>query len=311
MCTVLSQIFQAHDRSFRSKASELSECTICGDKIYGRVYTAQCGHPYDIGCLSDLIRSSMTDQTLFPPRCCKKPLALDEFRHLLSVQLIRQFESKIVELSTLDRLYCPQPTCSAFLGPATTQPKLVICTRCGIEACAACKASHSFGSPCATAEDDPLNELARTEKWQRCPGCRRTVELETGCYHMTCSCRTEFCYLCAARWKTCTCQDWDEAMLLNRAHQQVANQLGPRYEPAAPVVQQRVHAAAERLRYNHECTHPFVVFRHGARQCEHCHWYADIFLLVSAACSQCKGFCSMCGTGVSGLSHFYVQEMQA
>ncbi|KAJ1328857.1 hypothetical protein MN608_05586 [Microdochium nivale] len=38
----------------------------------------------------------------------------------------------------------------------------------------------------------------------------------------SCRCRFEFCYLCAAQWKTCTCNEWDENRLRDRARQILA-----------------------------------------------------------------------------------------
>ena len=40
-----------------------------------------------------------------------------------------------------------------------------------------------------------------------------------GCYHMTCRCRRQFCYLCARTWKTCHCSQWDEKRLYGRAEE--------------------------------------------------------------------------------------------
>ncbi|CAL8999751.1 unnamed protein product [Prunus brigantina] len=40
------------------------------------------------------------------------------------------------------------------------------------------------------------------------------VELDSGCYHITCRCGHQFCYTCGAEWKnkkaTCDCPLWDE-----------------------------------------------------------------------------------------------------
>ncbi|KAI6038337.1 hypothetical protein EDC04DRAFT_2695604 [Pisolithus marmoratus] len=68
--------------------------------------------------------------------------------------------------------------------------------------------------------------LGRSEGWARCPGCSQLIELNMGCYHMTCRCRTAFCYLCSARWKTCSCPQWDEQRLLTAAERRVDAQLG-------------------------------------------------------------------------------------
>jgi hypothetical protein len=35
-----------------------------------------------------------------------------------------------------------------------------------------------------------------------CPDCKRPIEKNMGCMHMTCSqCKTEFCWMCQGRWK--------------------------------------------------------------------------------------------------------------
>ena len=36
------------------------------------------------------------------------------------------------------------------------------------------------------------------------------IELNHGCFHMTCRCKTQFCYRCGAQWKTCSCPQWEE-----------------------------------------------------------------------------------------------------
>lgn len=49
------------------------------------------------------------------------------------------------------------------------------------------------------------DELAEQEGWKRCYGCHAYVEHGEACQHMTCRCGAEFCYVCGARWRTCTC----------------------------------------------------------------------------------------------------------
>jgi len=114
------------------------------------------------------------------------------------------------------------------------------------------------------------------------------VELDTGCYHMTCRCRAQFCYLCAERWKSCVCPQWEEARLLQRAEQQVENQFG------APAVRAgdrarhaaRVEAAAERLRVNHHCAHTDWTVRGGGGRCESCNYTLDRYLLRCRGCQM-------------------------
>ncbi|KAI5987408.1 hypothetical protein F5J12DRAFT_728428, partial [Pisolithus orientalis] len=52
------------------------------------------------------------------------------------------------------------------------------------------------------------------------------IDLNMGYYHMTCRCRTEFCYLYGAPWKVCRCPQWDECRLFAVAEQRVATRQG-------------------------------------------------------------------------------------
>lgn len=76
---------------------------------------APCDHAYCLGCLRDLFKASMQDESLMPPRCCRQviPLALAK----LKPTEIEDFNAKLLEYSTADRLYCSQPTCSTFIPP--------------------------------------------------------------------------------------------------------------------------------------------------------------------------------------------------
>ena len=52
--------------------------------------------------------------------------------------------------------------------------------------------------------------VAAREGWQRCQSCYALVEKDFGCQHMSCRCGSEWCYRCAAKWKSCACGDFEE-----------------------------------------------------------------------------------------------------
>ena len=58
-----------------------------------------------------------------------------------------------------------------------------------------------------------LREIAQEQGWKTCPGCKNMVERNRGCNHMTCRCRTEFCYKCGRVYEggqaTCSCELMD------------------------------------------------------------------------------------------------------
>ncbi len=156
---------------------------------------------------------SCRDESLFPPRCCRQVIDAARVRLLLGEASFAIFTKKSVELSTKDRLYCIDGRCGTFIGEAVgenvvitnsraTQQLRRICPVCGKLACAACKGpAHAANAICRRDQDaasQVVLELARAEGWQRCPVCRHLVDLKEGCHHMTCICRTEFCFLCNA-----------------------------------------------------------------------------------------------------------------
>lgn len=72
----------------------------------------------------------------------------------------------------------------------------------------ACRCSSAVQVNCATvhkwliknsAESENLNWILAHTK--QCPKCKRPIEKNQGCMHMTCSqCRHEFCWLCQGSW---------------------------------------------------------------------------------------------------------------
>ncbi|KAK0642450.1 hypothetical protein DIS24_g9064 [Lasiodiplodia hormozganensis] len=149
-----------------------------------------CRHHYCRNCLDELFRLSLTDETLFPPRCCRQPIPFDDVRDLLTGDTARDFERKRPELETTDRTYCHVPTCSTWIPPAeiTDGDKVGTCPGCAARTCAACKGeAHDWGEQECLGDEatQTLLRAAGENGWQRCYNCRRFVELNTGCYHIT------------------------------------------------------------------------------------------------------------------------------
>ncbi|KAF9990173.1 hypothetical protein BGZ75_003299 [Mortierella antarctica] len=63
--------------------------------------------------------------------------------------------------------------------------------------------------------DLAASRLISEKGWRVCDRCGAVVERVSGCVHMTCLCRNEFCYTCMKVWQTCTC-DIYPAEELNR-----------------------------------------------------------------------------------------------
>ncbi|KAH9911610.1 uncharacterized protein B0H18DRAFT_347537 [Fomitopsis serialis] len=269
--------FQSVYKAYSDKRKK-EMCVFCRENIGGHQIQAPCGHFWDADCLADLFRASTTDESLFPPRCCQQPFVLKEVERHLMPELLASFNAISLEFRTADRVYCHRPTCSAFIGPATESSSAQDCPKCLAQTCGHCKERAHSGSPCIT-DDAPILALAEQNGWARCPGCKHIVELAMGCYHMTCRCGKQFCYICVETWKNCLCPQWDEPRLLITAQDRVQRELPAGPPPAAPLLQEMVRRAADRLRVDHDCQHMWR-YRPGGGRCEQCSYYLPVFLLV-------------------------------
>ncbi|OAX32941.1 hypothetical protein K503DRAFT_566733 [Rhizopogon vinicolor AM-OR11-026] len=239
------------------------DCVICQDPIVEAEVRAPCGHFYDIDCITSLFQSATHDESLYPPRCCRQVIPLPQIRPHLTQALLAEFELKAREFGTLKRVYCATPACSSFLGPLYEGyfRKVFTCPSptCITETCGKCRGRYEgyYTHKCTPdAETERVLTLSRDSGWSRCPGCSQMIELNMGCFHMTCRCKTEFCYVCSARWKSCRCPQWDENRLLAAAELRVDAQL-QRANPfqQAPPVRQPM-PAARAARNQHQPDYP-------------------------------------------------------
>ncbi|PHH91063.1 hypothetical protein CDD83_1808 [Cordyceps sp. RAO-2017] len=192
--------------------------------------------------------------------------------------------AKEIEFSTADRVYCHRPDCSTFVPPEFVQAGVATCPNCNAATCVACKDTEHGADNCP--QDGALQEVlrvARESGWQQCKSCNRLVELTVGCYHMTCLCRAQFCYLCGEPWKTCGCPIWDDNRLLSRAQNLVdRDHRNAQLEMEARA--QLIRDAADDLQQNHECERHRWRSLCGEYQCDECGDEMPSFIYE---CSRC------------------------
>ena len=157
-------------------------------KSYFEVFKAPCNDEYCRSCLRELFETSYTDETLFPPRCCRKTIPIDgkDINIFLNKDIRDRYEPRRVEVETSDRTYCCKKTCSAFIPPNTIKNRDWALSRMQrAEHARAASVLLMQESVRRTQTKQQTLELAHTEGWRRCPKCKRLVELTIGCYHMT------------------------------------------------------------------------------------------------------------------------------
>ncbi|EED14044.1 IBR finger domain protein [Talaromyces stipitatus ATCC 10500] len=297
----------------RQPASSMRRCVACGEETeFVNVVRVPCRHEYCRTCLEDLFKASMTDETLFPPKCCRQPIAMNFARIFLKSDLVQQFEKKKIEFETPNRTYCYNTQCSVFIPPAHINGEIATCPNCGFTTCTSCKARAHTGD-CLDEATQQLMATARENGWQRCYSCWRMVELNYGCNHMTCRCGAQFCYNCGERWKTCQCEQWDQHRLLSRAHQIIDREQNspgaanpalvapiPRTQQPTPIENEEPRSVTETPQPAQQEQAPWAtlvveaigILRNN-HECEHWHWrwatsLADIYeiTILITGCSD-------------------------
>lgn len=139
---------------------------------------------------------------MFPLQCCQQPFPTQTISFMLPAPLRPRFDAKVIEYSipALERVYCPNPRCSIFLGGENSP---TTCGVCRTRLCRTCKAVAHEDRPCIRNTwdlDVQFIDLAKQQKWQSCHSCQAMVERTEGCPHIVCKCGGQFCYLCGRAW---------------------------------------------------------------------------------------------------------------
>lgn len=173
--------------STEEKEDAATLCIVCQEhKASAETLEAPCHHSYCRDCLSELFEASTLDESLFPPRCCREDIPLESAVPYLNGDFVSLFEEKSVEFSSTNRTYCASTECSKFIPPDQIITNVGTCSTCQSKTCTLCKADEHKDEDCP---DDPetrsFHDFAQENEWQRCFSCRRMVELNTGCNHIT------------------------------------------------------------------------------------------------------------------------------
>lgn len=175
------------------------ECISCFDNIpEKRAVDALCRHSYCRPCFSQLVKTAMLGEDTFPPKCCLQDIPRRVMQSHLSPEELDQFDKKALEYAVPvgNRYYCGSPECAQWIDTrkARRWNGGLECPHCEFKMCISCRgAQHGRNQDCP--QDFGLSralEQAERAGWRRCYLCRTMVELNTGCRHITCTCRAEF-----------------------------------------------------------------------------------------------------------------------
>ena len=197
-------------------------CPICEIDIDpGDGLSLGCGHEFCSECFKEHLKEKMNDQlTLLATRCpmknCNFQVPSEIFKKLFKDDkkelgiynkcLMRNFTE-----SNADIKLCPNPKCENIIKLPGHGMVDINCP-CGTSFCFKCLKDSHRPCDCFMMEiwEKKANSDAENTKWllintKQCPNCKKYIEKNQGCNHMTCrreagGCGYEFCWICLGEW---------------------------------------------------------------------------------------------------------------
>ena len=166
------------------------ECIICMESGMPMLQLP-CGCWYCAPCLRQCLRTGLTNEGSWPPRC-HQPLTEDAVRWAVGnshshARLFDVWRESGLEWGVLPRhrTYCHSRDCGSFIPPNTQDPER--CLVCGRRTCRQCKRQSHPGTACVEehGENEQVMDMMDDNGFAGCDQCGRVVELADGCNHMT------------------------------------------------------------------------------------------------------------------------------
>lgn len=202
----MNRVYDTHRTTYQTASVE---CVVCRDAFESTAcINGLCGHFICRQCVIMMAEVANDNEGLFPLKCCQQQLPVDTFLSFLPGPLRTRFSFKCAEAATPPnfRIYCPNKTCLNFIGRShASTPYVVSCPECSTDVCSGCKNRAHPRESCDDNLGREVRSLAKEKGWKTCPKCKTIVERSSGCSHMQCRCRQEFCYTCGGKWGYCPC----------------------------------------------------------------------------------------------------------
>ncbi|MCJ1431806.1 hypothetical protein MMC27_001161 [Xylographa pallens] len=166
--SVPNHLHEIHRVNNEDVIGVMKTCASCQEPVaYFNAVYGPCGHDYCKDCIKQLFLMATRDESLFPPRCCRKAIPMAAASVFFTEDFVRHFKAKALEFTTPNRTYCASITCAAFIPPGNINNEIGVCTACAFWTCVYCK-NHSHRSrdcPKDVASQE-LISAAQAAGWQ-------------------------------------------------------------------------------------------------------------------------------------------------
>ncbi|RKF63289.1 hypothetical protein OnM2_026005 [Erysiphe neolycopersici] len=146
------------------------ECVICNTLLkQGANISVGCpkGHVFCEECLRNLFLLSVSNEDMFPPKCCEKPIAFSLVSEHFTPYESKQFSNAKIEYSTQNRVYCFHSVCGKFIPRKESDGDQAECLNCYNKTCVHCKKAAHEGDCPADEALHKLIALAHQKNWVR------------------------------------------------------------------------------------------------------------------------------------------------
>ncbi|KAH6834379.1 IBR domain-containing protein [Perilla frutescens var. hirtella] len=193
-------------------------CGICFENYpRDRMRAVACGHPFCVVCWKGYIGTSINDgpgclMLHCPDPSCGAAVGHDMVNELASKddkeKYNRYFLRSFIEDNRKTK-WCPAPGCDYAVNFTVGGGNYDVTCHCSFSFCWNCVEEAHRPVDCGTvskwimknsAESENMNWILANSK--PCPKCKRPIEKNQGCMHITCTppCKFEFCWLCLGAW---------------------------------------------------------------------------------------------------------------
>lgn len=217
-------------------------CQICYESIQQRD-SLMCGHAFCCNCwkgfVDDQIQVGIIIGACCPYYGCSLKVPESMILKYASEEMaVRYQKLKCDNFISLNPMYrfCPFPGC-CYIAEYPNMGIHEIQCMCTYFFCFSCGEESHRPSNCEIVKEWKVKNSAESENinWilantKQCPTCRKPIEKNQGCNHMTCSkdyggCGFEFCWLCSGKWSDhgsqtggyYKCNKYDELVAKNEA----------------------------------------------------------------------------------------------
>ncbi|XP_055829725.1 probable E3 ubiquitin-protein ligase ARI8 [Solanum dulcamara] len=193
-------------------------CGICFD-VYPRkeISAVACGHPFCLTCWQGYISTAITDgpgclMLRCPDPSCSAAIGLDMINKLANDDDKKKYNRYFIRSFVEDNRktkWCPAPGCDYAVDFIVGSGSYDVTCGCSYSFCWNCTEETHRPVDCGTVSKWILKNSAESENmnWilansKPCPKCKRPIEKNQGCMHITCTppCKFEFCWLCLGPW---------------------------------------------------------------------------------------------------------------